>query len=165
MINFIIENQSLIKSYITDIETRKKKIKKLYVIQNDMRKILCLPNEAENQLRKYYKKELNENELHLAIREDFVHYTLEEFDFDKNILNRLNSYIDAILRKGESIDTTKSYWSIWLSDSFYDYQSVTIFFSTINDRKGWFYETLELVFLFDKKNKIKNVNICLLHGL
>jgi hypothetical protein len=161
MINFIIENQSLIKSYIVDIdEEREYNIEKLYINQNEMWKIFCIPREFNNQLHKYYK-DLEENELYLTIRKDYVEYTLEEIPFNKEILKDVNGYLDSILRKGEKVDTSKSYWSILFSDSFYDYKGVLIY----NHNKlihTYFTKKLELVFLFDEQNRIRMVNICLL---
>jgi hypothetical protein len=158
MINFIIDNQSLIKSYIVDIdETGEYSMEKLYINQNKMEKIFCIPQEFNYQLHKYYK-DLKENELYLAIREDYVKYTFEEIPFNMKILKEVNNYLDSILRKGKCVDTSKSYWIILFSDSFYDYKGVRIY--NYNELKHrYFTNELELVFLFDEKNRIKMVNI------
>jgi len=159
MLNFIVENQSLIKSYM-EVEEEKYDAKKLCIIQNDMWKIFCTPPELNSQLRKYYKG-LEGDELHLAIRKDFVKYTFEKKPFNEEILKRMNSYLDSILRKGESVNTSQSYWGILFSDSFYDYEGVVIY--NHNKRRDIsFAIQLEIVFLFDDQNKIKTINICLL---
>jgi chemotaxis regulatin CheY-phosphate phosphatase CheZ len=161
IINFIIDNQSLIKSYIADIDEKGEyDIKKLYINHNETGKIFCVPREFNNQLHKYYK-DLKENELDLAIRKDYVIYTLEEIHFNREILKDVNSYLDSILRKGKTVDTSKYYWNVLFSDSFYDYKGVIIY----NHNKlihRYFTEELELVFLFDEQNRIRMVNICLI---
>jgi hypothetical protein len=163
MLNFILDNQSLIKSHVEHVEFEREEkydVKKLYINQNEMWKIFSIPREFNNRLHKYYKN-LNENELYLAIRRDFVKYTFEEPNINEYFLKRMNSYLDSILRKGENADTSTGYWSILFSDSFYDYKSVAIFYhKRLTDVN--FIEKLEIVFLFDDKNRIKNVDIGLL---
>jgi hypothetical protein len=159
MINFIIENQSLIKSYMD--EDKEYDAKRLYINQNKIWNFFCTPPELYNQLRKYYG-EMNENELYLAIRRDFVSYTLDDTIPNEVILKEMNYYLDSILREGESVATSKWYWSIVFSNSFYDYSSVTIFYNHSDLIYVPFTIQLELVFLFDEQNRIKMVNICLL---
>lgn len=161
MLNFIIENQSLINSYLAEVEEEKYDAKKLYIIQNDKGKIFCKPPGLYSQLRKYYKEQ-EEIELELAIRKDFVKYTFEEKPFNEEILKRMNNCLDSILRKGESVNTSQSYWSILFSDSFYDYVGVVIYNHNNKRRDINFAIKLEIVFLFDDQNEIKNTNICLL---
>lgn len=160
MLNFILDNQSLIKSHVEFEREEKYDVKKLYINQNEMGKIFCIPWELNNRLHKYYEN-LQYNELHLAIRKDFVKYTFEEPNINEYFFKRMNSYLDSILRKGENADTSIGYWSILFSDSFYDYKSVAIFYhKRLTDVN--FIEKLEIVFLFDDKNRIKNVDIGLL---
>jgi hypothetical protein len=159
MINFIIENQSLIKSYM-EIEEEEYDTKKLYIIQNEMWKIFCTLPESNSQLRKYYR-DLEENELYLAIRKDFVEYTFEKQYFDEVFFEKMNNYLDSILRKDTSVDSSKSYWGVLFSDSFYDYGGVMIY-NHNNQRDKEYAIQLEIVFLFDDRNKIKMVNLCLL---
>lgn len=163
MLEFVIENQSLIDSFLLE-EGQKYEEEKLYINENETWKISCRPQDINSQLCEYYKG-LGENELDSVIRKDFVNYTFEDISFDKEIFKKMNMYLDSVLRKGESVDTTKSYWRLNFSDSFYDYSSITLFFSTVNDRKGWFGIQVEIVFLFDNQNKIKTTNICKLYGL
>ena len=164
MINFIIENQSLIQPYMEVIEkeekTEKYDVTKLYVIPNKMWKIFCTPPDLYDELRGYYKFR-EYDELYLAIRRDFVKYTFEEKPFDEGIFKKLNNYLDFTLRKGESIDSTQSYWGILFTNSFFDYKSVIIYnHNKLRDIN--FAMRLEIVFLFDKQNKIKTIKICLL---
>jgi hypothetical protein len=160
MLNFILDNQSLIKSHVEFEREEKYDVKKLYINQNEMGKIFCIPWELNNRLHKYYEN-LQYNELHLAIRKDFVKYTFEEPNINEYFFKRMNSYLDSILRKGENADTSIGYWSILFSDSFYDYKSVVIFCH--NERRhDYFAETFEIVFLFDEQNRITAVNTCLL---
>jgi hypothetical protein len=160
MINYIVENQSLIKSHL--YEEGEYDTKKSYINENEMWKFFCTPSGFHDQLRRYYTGlNLEENELYLTIRTDFVKYTFEEIPFNREILKEVNSYLDSILRKGESVDTSKCYWSLVFSDSFYDYKGVTIFKQ--NHRTDiYFVKQLEIVFLFDKQNRITMVNICFL---
>jgi hypothetical protein len=71
----------------------------------------------------------------------------------------MNKYYDNILRKGKSVNHNKQYWGVLFNDSFYDYKSVTIYDTS---RDIMFSMSLEIVFLFDKENRIKKINILLL---
>ncbi len=163
MLKFVIENQSLIETSFLE-EGQKYEVEKLHIDENKTWKLLCKPQDFNSQLHKYYK-DLDSNELDLAIRKDFLNYAFEEVLADKGILKEMNIYLDSVLQKREIVDTTKSYWELNFSDSFYDYSSIILFLSTANDRKGWFGIRIEIVFLFDEQNKIKTTNICKLYGL
>jgi len=204
--NFIIENKSLINSYIKELDNdaesiimecaqridrwqkilsdsaleleiafmreieedvkmkiEKYNIAKLYVIENKTDKIGWLIDENK-QLQEYYKN-MDYNTLDLTIRKDFDKYRREKIPFDAKILKGLNRYLDSIFRDGESIDTTKSYWAVLFSDSFYDYKSVIIYNHYELRYAATFATKLEIVFLFDEQNRIKMVNLGLLLGL
>lgn len=202
MINFIIENKSLLSSYIIDLNKESKAVnqeylrryaweinrdremmadsvleqeqvymkkfekaieneeygeERLYIIQNEMQKIICFPPDVNNQLQKYYPK-MNADELYSAIRYDFYQkYSQEKIHSYNDILNKLNCYLDSIVRSGENIDTTKSYWAVLFSDSFYSYKSAMIYYHT-DLRSRVFALKLEIIFLFDEKNRIKMVD-------
>jgi hypothetical protein len=163
MMNFIIENKSLIKSYMKFIETHDKTeeydIKKLCIIQDEISKIAFLPPGADIELHTYYKN-LKDNELSLKIREDLMKYDFEETPFDKEFLKRMNKYYDNILRKGKSVNTNKEYWGVLFTASFYDYKSA-IMYNVYQLKNYYFIVRLEIVFLFDEENRIKTANISL----
>jgi len=161
MINYILANDSLIKSYIEKREPLIPYVnKKLYINPNEKGKMFYTPKKMEEELHEYYK-DLQGDELYLAVREDFVRYTLEEIPFDVELLKEMNNYLDFIVRKGKKLNTSKSYWEILISDSFFNYKSVTITPIIKNTRYNYtnLLENLEIVFLFDNLNNIKTVSI------
>lgn len=159
MINYIVANDSLIKSYFEQQDPLIPYVKKkIDINQNKTGKMLYFPKNRENDLREYYKN-LREIELGLAIIDDFVKYTSKEYSFDVKLLKEMNNYLDSIVRKGRRLNTSKSYWEISISDSFFNYSGVTIKSIIKNTRYNYtnLLENLEIVFLFDNQNKIQEV--------
>ncbi|MDL2312750.1 hypothetical protein LJC68_07740, partial [Bacteroidales bacterium OttesenSCG-928-B11] len=74
---------------------------------------------------------------------------------------RMNAFLDSILRNGESVDRSKSFWAISFSDSFYEYNSALIYYCP-NVRGRIIKILLEIVFLFDERNRIKMVDLSII---
>lgn len=166
IIKYINENHALIKSNIKNKEEQKKyNPKKLWINENDLWKIKFLPTSTHSELQKYFNG-LEGDELYLAIRKDYVLYTVKKDTvYNKKLLKEMNFYLDSVLRKGKRVDTCNSHWIIVFSDFYYNYTSIYFIFKKDGNTGYLLGNYLQFIFLFDDQNKIKEVMYGYMWGL
>lgn len=167
IINFIIENKSLIESQMKIIENEEnatfqnyKQGIEMLIKQFEMDTIWQIQNShlpiLVSQIKNMQSVTYDKTKLCII-----KYKNQNNSNFDDELIQKLNEYLDSKLRENELIDTTKSFWSISLTNLFPQKKSATITYHSEIINEGFFI-ALVIDFLFDENNRIENVNISIL---
>ena len=164
IIDFIVNNELLIQSYCNDISQYKFEAKNLIISKEKER--MHLNRELSYKIfndnfKKITYEEFNYNGIYLLeiYKDQYYKDSISGGSFKDSIFKKLTLYLEKKIKKEGKIEN-KMKWEIIMTNSYYKYVSVDI--AETNNPVG---STLNFIFLFDDKDRIKEVKIQVLMGM